>query len=175
MKLGTNPWFTTGCPGVGRELMCGMRYTQGQVRDLLQLPVETFRTWREVIPALASHRGHGPTFLPGDIVALAVMTEVIRGFGVRVGTVREQIDDLFESCANMSWLALEPCVAILDSVRGRLVLASDLEKGLQDAGAFVVACRPIVKHLRAQLLEVQPETVQGHLHFPPQAVAAAMR
>lgn len=152
-----------------------MRYTQGQVRDLLQIPVETFRTWRDVIPALAAHRGHGPTFLPGDIVALAVMTEVIRVFGVRVGTMREQIGDVFDSCTSLSWLALEPCIAVLESAAGRLVLASDLERSLLDGGAFVVPCRPIVNRLRSQLLDAQPETVQGHLHFPPQAVASTGR
>ena len=152
-----------------------MRYTQGQVRDLLSIPIETFRTWREVIPALAEHRGHGPTFLPGDVVALAVMTHIIRALGVRVSTVREQLGDLFESCKNLSWLALEPCFAVVGPTSGRLVLVGELDRAVLDSGAFVVPCRPIVTRLRTQLLEAQPETVQGQLHFPPQAVAATGR
>lgn len=32
-----------------------MRYTQSQIRGLISITVDDFKTWRKIIPALAAH------------------------------------------------------------------------------------------------------------------------
>ncbi len=71
-----------------------MRYTQSQIRELLSISVDAFRTWRDAIPALAQHKGHAPSFTPGDVVAMAIVAELVRDFGMRVGSVGDRFDQL---------------------------------------------------------------------------------
>lgn len=110
---------STGCGGAYNRVFGRVRYTQGQVRDLLQVPVETLRRWRGGVPALAAHRGHGPTFSSGDLVALAIISDLVNIYGLRVNSLSARLDQLFELCHGCSWLTLETCVLILmpDQVR----------------------------------------------------------
>ena len=59
------------------------------------------------MPALARRKGHGPTFSPGDVVALALLSDLVNHFGVRVNTVAARLDEVFEACNASSWLVLE--------------------------------------------------------------------
>ena len=146
-----------------------MRYTQGQVRDLLDLSIDGFRTWRELIPALAVHRGHGPTFTPGDVVVLAILGEL----GVRVGLMAARFDRLFTECRGQSWVSLETCVVMFSRDAIRMADASALRvPGSVAATAIVIPCAPIVARLRIALVACEVEQPQGYLQFPPTAVGA---
>lgn len=149
-----------------------MRYTQSQVRDLVDLSVDAFRTWRELIPALAAHKGHGPTFTPGDVVVLSIIAELVRDYGVRVGLLARRLDQLFDSCRGQSWVALEHCVVLVSHDAVRLVDASSQRIAGDDTTRFVVPCAPIVARLRAKLVASEIEQPQGYLQFPPTAVGA---
>jgi len=144
-----------------------MRYTQGQIRDLLAIPVETFRVWREAIPALARHKGHAPTFTPGDVVALAVLADLVRAFGIRVGSMGARLEELFSACHNLSWLALECCTVLIEVDSVRLTSADDPRRIVGNGGVFVVRCEPIIERLRARLIAAVPDDPQGYLQFPP--------
>ena len=98
-----------------------MRYTQSQIRELLSISVDALRTWRAAIPALAAHKGHAPSFTPGDVVAIAIVAELVKDFGVRVGTVGGRFDQLFRECRGKSWLSLESCIALIEADSIRLV------------------------------------------------------
>ena len=150
-----------------------MRYTQSQIRQLLDIPVETFRTWRDAVPALRRHRGHGPTFAPGDVIALAVLTEAVRLFGVRVGSIGVRLDELFATCNVMSWLALESCVVMIEAERVRVIPADDARRVATEQATLVVPCAPIVDRLRGSLLASEPVDRQGQLQFPPTRIAGA--
>ena len=78
-----------------------MRFTQAQVRILLGLGEETFRHWRSALPPLAPHQGHAPTFTLGDILALAVVSEIVKLAGGKVSKLRPRAKDLFEVCAEV--------------------------------------------------------------------------
>lgn len=149
-----------------------MRYTQGQIRELLSISVDALRTWRDAIPALAAHKGHAPSFTPGEVVAMAIVGELIRDFGVRVGTLGERFDQLFRECRGKSWLSLENCVAIIEAEGMRLVDAATPHCPAPDASTICVPCAPIVSRLRSALTASEAEPVQGHLQFPPTAVVA---
>ncbi|ESZ11302.1 hypothetical protein NKH89_12255 [Mesorhizobium sp. M0923] len=151
-----------------------MRYTQGQIRDLLAIPVETFRTWRDALPVLAQHRGHGPTFAPGDVVAMAVIAEVVRGYGVRIGTVSERLNKVVEACHGLSWLTLESCYVVIDTDTASVSSADAIRLREIGATALVIPCAPIVKRLRGSLIAAEVDGAQGHLQFPPSVVASGL-
>lgn len=148
-----------------------MRYTQGQIRELLAIPVETFRTWREALPALSQHRGHGPTFTPGDVVAMAVIAEIVRVYGVRIGTVDERLNQVIEMCHGRSWLALESCCVVVDAVSAKVASADVVMRHAFEATTLVVPCAPVVGRLRGSLVAAEVEDAQGRLQFPPSVVA----
>lgn len=147
-----------------------MRYTQSQIRELLSISVDAFRTWRDAIPALALHKGHAPSFTPGDVVAMAIVAELVRDFGVRVGTVGDRFDQLFRECGGKSWLSLENCVALIEADNVRLVDASLAHRRSPDASTLCVPCAPIIARLRAALTATEADQVQRHLQFPPTSV-----
>jgi hypothetical protein len=148
-----------------------MRYTQSQIRDLISISVDDFKTWRKIIPALATHRGHGPTFTPGDVVALAIVAKFVREFGIRVGTVAAQLNSLFNACHGKSWLSLESCIVLVHADGFRLVHADTHNRVSQERTTIVVPCAPIISRLQSALTTTEVETVQGYLHFPPTAIS----
>lgn len=147
-----------------------MRYTQSQIRDLLSISVDAFRTWRDAIPALAHHRGHAPSFTPGDVVAIAIVAELVRDFGVRVGTVGDRFDELFRECRGKSWLSLETCVALIEAHSIRLVDAGTSTSPSPDASTLCVPCGPIVSRLQSALTASEADLAQGYLQFPPTTI-----
>jgi hypothetical protein len=147
-----------------------MRYTQSQIRELLSISVDALRTWRVAIPALAAHKGHAPSFTPGDVVAMAIVADLVRDFGVRVGTVGGRFDQLFRECRGKSWLALETCVALIEADTIRLVDAGAPPRPSPEVATLCVPCAPIVSRLRSALTATEVETVQGYLQFPPTAI-----
>ena len=147
-----------------------MRYTQSQIRELLSISVDAFRTWRDAIPALAAHKGHAPSFTPGDVVAMAIVAEIIRDFGVRVGSVGDRFDQLFMQCRGKSWLSLETCVALIEYDKIRLVGGSTSSRPLPDASTLCVPCAPIISRLRSALTTTESDLAQGYLQFPPTAI-----
>lgn len=147
-----------------------MRYTQSQIRELLSISVDAFRTWRDAIPALASHKGHAPSFTPGDVVAMAIVAELVRDFGVRVGTVGDRFDQLFKECQGRSWLSLEHCVALIEAGSFRLLDANVPQCRSPDATTICVPCAPIISRLRSALTATEVDQVQGYLQFPPTSV-----
>ncbi|MDX8437100.1 hypothetical protein RFN25_27105 [Mesorhizobium abyssinicae] len=148
-----------------------MRYTQSQIRELLSISVDAFRTWRDAIPALAMHKGHAPTFTPGDVVAMAIVAELVRDFGIRVGTVGDRFDQLFMECRQRSWLSLENCVALIEVDNFRLVDVNAPHRPSLDASSLRVPCGPIIARLRSALIATENDGAQGYLQFPPTSVA----
>lgn len=150
-----------------------MRYTQSQIRDLLSISVDAFRVWREAVPALTKHKGHAPTFTPGDVVALAVLAGLVTDFGLRVGVIGERLNGLFETCHGRSWLSLENCVVIIEVDSVRLVDAGNIKAAAPTVSSICVPCAPIVARLQALLVATEAEQTQGHLQFPPTVIATS--
>lgn len=148
-----------------------MRYTQGQVRDLLGISIDTFRVWRETIPALRQHKGHGPTFTPGDIVALAALSDLVRLFGVRVGTLSSLLNEMFLTCRGMSWQSLSDCVLTFQPNEFNLLTNSSVNQHLYRQQAILsMPCAPIIHRLHNSLSATESPHAQGHLSLPPTAI-----
>ena len=103
---------------------------------------------------------------------MAIVGELVRDFGVRVGTVGERFDQLFRECQGKSWPSLENCVAIIETDGIRLVDAAALHRLAPDASTICVPCAPVVSRLRSALTASEAEQVQGYLQFPPTVVGA---
>lgn len=145
-----------------------MRYTQGQIRDLVGLSVETLRAWRSVIPFLAERRGHSPIFTAGDMVAFAALAELVGTFGVRIGSIAEQAQTLFELCHTQSWITLEDCVVVIDAQSARLTSPTG-QRSTAAQTAWTSPCGLFIARLRRKLSDVD-QTEQGMLQFPPVAI-----
>lgn len=152
-----------------------MRYTQSQIRDLLSISLDAFRTWRNVIPALSSHKGHAPSFAPGDVLALAIIAELVRDFGVRVGKAGARFDQLFDECRGKSWLSLESCVVLIDADNLCMVDASIVARSSLTASTLYVPCAPIIARLRSALAATEYDDAQGYLQFPPMPLTTEPR
>lgn len=150
-----------------------MRYTQGQIRELLSIPVETFRAWRSALPTLGRHRGHGPTFTPGDLVAVAIVSELVQVFGLRIGAVASRLNPPLAACHGLSWPALEECWLVLEAEGGRLVEADGVALRHDGKPSFIIGCAAIIERLRDRLAEAELEAVQTSLPFPPAVVVGA--
>jgi hypothetical protein len=148
-----------------------MRYTQSQIRDLLSISLDSVRAWRSAIPALAIHKGHTPSFTPGDVVAMAIVAELVRDFGVRVGSVGARFDELFQACQGQSWPSLETCVAVIEAEKFFLIEAEAFVRRPCSTSIICVPCRPIITRLRLALAANEPDPTQCNLPFPPTAVA----
>ena len=149
-----------------------MRYTQSQIRELLSISVDALRTWRAAIPALAAHKGHAPSFTPGDVVVIAIVAELVKDFGVRVGTVGGRFDQLFRECRGKSWLSLESCIALIEADSIRLVDAGKPVRPSPDVSTLCVPCGPIVSRLQSALTATEADLAQGNLQFPPTVIGS---
>lgn len=149
-----------------------MLFTQGQVRTLLEIPFETLRRWRENIPALARHKGHAPTFTPGDVVALALISDLVAQYGVRPNALATALNQLVEACHGCSWVMLESCVVVFGGSSVRLLRGDDPRRDVGEGLVLSIPCRPLIERLRTRLVDVEPEGVQPALQFPPVPIRA---
>lgn len=74
-----------------------MLLTQAQVRQLVEISEETFRTWREVLPMLKRPKGK-PAFSLGDVLALRILRDMVNVLGMKISTVGPYGPELFEIC-----------------------------------------------------------------------------
>jgi hypothetical protein len=121
---------------------------------------------------LAQYKGHGPIFSPGDVVALALVSDLVHVFGIRVNTIASRLGTLFDECHRRSWIALEGCAALITDESARLVQADDLPRAPEDGTALLIRLQPIVARLRVNLIAAEPEDAQGQFSFPPVPVGA---
>lgn len=151
-----------------------MRYTQGQTRELLGIPEQTFRHWRNVIPALRRLSGKGARFSPGHLLAIAVLVELDHAYELRISRIAEGADQLFSLAADRSWPALEQMVVILTP------FTATLRRGDQPAApvgtlSLMIACAPLIRDLRQKLLGLPDAEAQGSLHFSPHDLQGRVR
>ena len=108
----------------------------------------------------------------GDVVAMAIIAELIKDFGMRVGTVGGRFDQLLNECHGRSWLSLEACAVLIGTESISLVDAGAPTRPSPDSSTLYVPCRPIVSRLRSALTANEAELAQGHLQFPPTAIGS---
>lgn len=140
---------TTGTESVGAT----MRYTQSQIRELLSLPLQTYRYWAAAIPHLSSRAGKSAAFSTGDLLGLALTKEACIGLGVSVGRLRTGLDRMFGVLDRSPWPTDEGCILMLSSERAEFLgLAEFSSRRRLDGPTLLIPCVPVMDGLRARLL-----------------------
>ena len=92
-----------------------MRYTPGQLREAVGLSKEMFRHWRRVLPGFPRGQNHAPSFLPGGVLAIAVLPRLTASLrGVRVGQLRAVSRSVFVVCNETLWEVLARRMMVVD-------------------------------------------------------------
>lgn len=143
-----------------------MRLTPGQVRDVVGVPVETFRHWRTTLTGLTGKSGHSPCFTIGDAVGFAVVRQLVEGMGVRISVFADAGLSLFDVCNITPWHVLEASYLLIDIAGNGVERVTTLPPDPGVESLVVVNLRPIMEGLRAHLMPSVPDP-QGSLPFLP--------
>jgi DNA-binding transcriptional MerR regulator len=152
-----------------------MKFTPGQIREILPISQDTFRHWKSILPPLAGRNGYTRCFSPGDLLAMAAIKMLTEDLGIRVGTLQALSTDLFDQLNRNSWTGLERSTLIVEPLRGCVSTVPEAQPQIPDALAILLPCRPIIAGLRERLLLEHEEPKQEPLRFPPTAVTGERR
>ena len=133
-----------------------LRYTPGQLREAAGLSKEALRHWRRVLPGFPSGNGHGPCFLPGDILASAIICRMTKGCGVSVGQLTEVSQKIFELCNETPWEMLAQHVLVVELGGEARVKVATHSRAVCDNAVLICPMAPIIKKLRNDLMHSLP-------------------
>lgn len=137
-----------------------MRYTQSQVRELLELPVQTYRYWAASIPHLASRTGKSAVFTASDLLGLALVKEACTTMGLSVGSFRVGINEMFSFLDESSWPTTNAAVLVLSNDSARFTTLPQLASEQLNVTTLLVPCGLIMDMLRT-LLSPEPHGGDG--------------
>lgn len=146
-------------------------FTQVQVRNVLHLPPETMRHWRKVLPPLLRRARRTP-FSQGDLVALAVIRELVRTLGLNSSALAPCAAAIFSLCNEKSWPALAQCRLEIEGPTVSLAHVRSPEM-VRRIPIILLPLGPLVEGLSKELPGV--ETAQSELRFPPTALRRQRR
>lgn len=150
-----------------------LKLTPKQVAQVAQLPDQTLRHWRQVLPPLAGLNGYTPCFTPGDTLALLVVRHLVKVMGISVGTLAAASTDLFSLCRYTSWPLLADRRLLVDVECGKVVLLT--REPDVSAPVILVPMRPFAELLQAAWASSFPALEQLSLHFPASVVPRSPR
>lgn len=140
-----------------------MRYSQGQLRTAVDLTVEAYRHWKRVLPPLSSRKGHSTKFLIGDILAVAVLKCLTDVCSIKIGSLANISDELFRLCNTVPLDELEKLNLNVDLKNNMCKTTPLLGKFTSPDVFIVIPLATVIFELRAGLLEMQSEDVQGQM------------
>ncbi|SIO28522.1 hypothetical protein [Paraburkholderia phenazinium] len=141
-----------------------LKLTPQQVSDVAQLPDQTLRHWRKVLPPLVGLNGYAPCFSPGDALALLVVRYLVKAMGISVATLAPASADLFSLCRSTSWPLLADRLLVVDVQNGSVhALDRDASFGVP---VIVIPMRAFAERLQAAWASSFPSDDQLSLQFP---------
>lgn len=144
-----------------------IQFTQEQARSLTGVSVETIRHWRKVVPYLGNKLGKAARFSFADLLGLAVTHELISNFGIRITSIGQSIDSLFQILSAARPTSLEGVVAVISTSATSLVPTAELSGRELSEPILVIALDPLVVRLRRQMIPIIPAFEQTTLPFSP--------
>lgn len=144
-----------------------LQYTPGQLRGAVNIAPETYRHWKKALAPLRRDKGHSPSFSVGDLVATAVVRTLVVELSVRVGALSAIADPLFSLCNGAPWPTLERGKLLLGLPNAEVSFCPELADVHQIDPMIVVPLRPLIAHLRDQLVADGGAADQPLLKFPP--------
>jgi hypothetical protein len=148
-----------------------MKYTPLQIKQICDIPQETLRHWRKVLPPLKERLGYAPCFTAGDALALSIIKEIVETLHVRVQALQSVSEDLFNVCRGINWLRLEKqhVVVLLSEMRVEVCQGSTITEHAAKGAILVINPKPHIDHLRNMLTESNSQD-QYEMPFPPMAL-----
>lgn len=148
-----------------------IRYTPGQLCDVMGLSKDTWRYWRQEIAWLSKPRGRPRAcYGPGELLAVAVLKQ-LHGLGVPISRLIEIAESLHEHCRSSGWPQLERTSAIVELGVGKVGYLTNIQP-LPEGPLLVLPLGPIIASLREHLFE-EELSPQRALPFPPLALRGA--
>ena len=103
---------------------------------------------------------------------MAVICTMVKDFSIRIGALTKLAKDLFKTCNDHSWLALERSKLVILPGEGTIEVHAEEVPINFRASALVVLLRPLVWRSREALLAGHAAVGQGMFPFPPTAQPA---
>ena len=147
-----------------------VRYTPSQLRRAVGIPPETYRHWKKALAPLRRDCGHSPCFTAGDLVAVAVIRVLSVDMAMRVGSLTQIAETIFELCNSASWPILERGKLLFDFSNSQVQFHLELAGTLGEGPLAIVPLQSIVAHLRNGLLAAGESNTQKPHRFPPSEV-----
>jgi hypothetical protein len=152
-----------------------MKYTLGQVKEILPISQDTYRHWKITLSPLSGRNGHTRCFSLGDLLAMAIVKTLTEEIGIRVGNLQAVAVELFGHCDSSSWAGLERSTFVIEQTHARVNLVPEAQALTLDRPIIVLPCRPIIAGLRERLLLGRELAEQEPLRFPPTALPGGQR
>jgi DNA-binding transcriptional MerR regulator len=146
-----------------------MRYTPAQLKELLEIPAETYRFWRRSLPPLTHKSGRGRQFTSGDILAVGIVKKTV-SMGMAVSAIENHSDALFRACNAAPWGAFKGKYVIITKDNLMIENGSSHQWVVEHDVAIVVALDPIITKLQQKLLGEESSEIQTEIKLPPVAV-----
>lgn len=121
------------------------------------------RHWRKVLPPLAKRPRRTP-LSHGDLVALAAIRQLVRGYAMNVSALAPAAEAIFTSCNNRPWPALVACRLQIDGPRAELKPLKSTPT-LKTGAVILIPLAPLIDDLGQGLLGAEQD--QSELRFPP--------
>lgn len=150
-----------------------MRYTQAQVRDVLNLSDQTLRYWAKVVPHLKKRAGRAPKYTLGDILGLAIVKELCDGLSINIGPYSTSLDEMFLILNGTSWLVITNGTVRLSPRSVEFIKASGAFLSEQEYPSIFLPCLPIATKVREKIVAAEPELGQMLLPLPLTPLSAA--
>ncbi|WP_028227248.1 MerR family transcriptional regulator [Paraburkholderia ferrariae] len=141
-----------------------LKLTPQQVSEVAQLPDQTLRHWRKVLPPLVGLNGYAACFSPGDALALLVVRHLVKTMGISVATLAPASTDLFSLCRSTSWPLLTDRQLIVD-VQSGSVRVLDRDANFITP-LIVIPMRTFAEQLQSAWASSFPSDDQLSLQFP---------
>jgi hypothetical protein len=148
-----------------------VEFTQARVREIIAIPTETMRHWRKVLPSLAERRRHAK-LSAGDLLALAVIRELVRVAGINSSAIAPYAATLFTICNSRPWHSL---------AQSRIQIEGEVAKLVSSNSAAPVVSGPVISIQLSHIIEQlvgrlgARSAEQIELSFPLSAISGSRR
>lgn len=142
-----------------------MRYTQGQVREVVGLTTQAFRHWKKVLPNLKNKTGKTSTFSAGDILCLSIIKELTDSFNIPVSWLTQKENQIVSICNSVTWQELSESTLVIDQDEIKYIDHQRIDID-SDTPRIYLPLNSIITKIRQKVLDTQTEITQKELPFP---------
>lgn len=138
---------------------------------LTGVTAETFRHWRKSVPYLTAKAGKAARFSFAELIALAIVNELVNSLGVHIGSVSVGVNHLFGLLAQANSSVLLEAIAFVTPTNAELHDGRSLSPAtLLGKPTLVIPLNPLIARMQQHMLPLAPGSDQAALPFPPKAI-----